>query len=440
VRALLLIIVLVASGLRLALAWVNPPQNAHDDHFEVVDLILRNGEVPRKDACFECYHPPVFYVSMAVVARAAGALGVDARKAAQLANCALGVLAVWVLYLIAQALPVSPAARGVALAFIALQPASIYASAMFSNDVAAQLFMTVAAYLLLRVMMGDRRWLTTSGLTAATLAGLFTKYTALALLPGIAAALALLAMRRVPRPQLARVGLAFLVPALALGAAMVMNVRDHGVPLPSNRAIYDPATDQARDAPGGIELLTFKPWQFVAHPQLAPGQLDSFWTVLNASAWFDVHPRFLVFGGDRAAWARFYAWLRGSGPYSPSPVSPTHMALGSCLEILGLCALALAATGAASVVQRRCLDDVPVLTVTACSIAGIVLLARMFPVFSSLKAAYLLGALPGFGMLLARGAEALARWRAGAVGIVVLAAAFAVASVVHLAWCVALLT
>jgi hypothetical protein len=31
----------------------NPPENAFDDHFKPVKLIMQTGKIPAKDACFQ---------------------------------------------------------------------------------------------------------------------------------------------------------------------------------------------------------------------------------------------------------------------------------------------------------------------------------------------------------------------------------------------------
>src|SRR5438552_15036675 len=49
------------AALRLLLCWFNPPQNAFDNHYEPIFLIMERGAIPVKDVCFNCYHTPVFY-------------------------------------------------------------------------------------------------------------------------------------------------------------------------------------------------------------------------------------------------------------------------------------------------------------------------------------------------------------------------------------------
>src|SRR5437773_7917520 len=65
--------------LRLLLCWFNPPQNAFDNHYEPIFLIMETGAIPAKDACFQCYHPPVFYWISAMIGKMTLAGGMTRR-------------------------------------------------------------------------------------------------------------------------------------------------------------------------------------------------------------------------------------------------------------------------------------------------------------------------------------------------------------------------
>ena len=65
----------VGAGLRLLLCWVNPPGNAFDNHYEPILMIIKTGVIPAKDAWYQCYHPPVFYISSALIGGTAEAAG-----------------------------------------------------------------------------------------------------------------------------------------------------------------------------------------------------------------------------------------------------------------------------------------------------------------------------------------------------------------------------
>src|SRR5439155_999242 len=80
-------------------------------------------------------------------------------------------------------------------------------------------------------------------------------------------------------------------------------------------SIYDPSVHRPRD-PEPISFVSFKPWEDVVMPMLAPGKLHSFWTMLYSGMWFDTEPYFLSFldaNGDW--WQHYYSWYRGEEPF-----------------------------------------------------------------------------------------------------------------------------
>jgi len=62
-----IVIVLIGTVLRLIVWNVNPPNNAFDDHLEVIAHFARDTARPSIDACFQCYHPPLYYLFSAFV-------------------------------------------------------------------------------------------------------------------------------------------------------------------------------------------------------------------------------------------------------------------------------------------------------------------------------------------------------------------------------------
>jgi hypothetical protein len=413
---------------RIALWWVNPPGNSFDNHYQPVFLIVEHGALPDKFACFQCYHPPLFYVMSALVARALIVLGVGmvaVLKALQFLSCAFAIATTVVVYLVLRRLPpISPVGRLVALALVVFLPRHLYTGAMYSNDSAVCFFAVLSAHLVIRLVQGDTRWGTSLALALTATAAISTKYTGLAVLPMIAVAVAMTCWR--DRWRLARGAVALAVPLVVLGAVIASHARTYGVPLPDNRPIYDAVTRQPRD-PGGVSFTSFTPWQFIAHPVLRPGQLGSFWTLLFAGMWFDTEPRLALVVGDHGRWVAYYTWLTGASPtYREPPLPDTLWQLARSLEVLGLFWLLLGLTGAVDLVRRASTlapgtrELVPLVVLLVFTFTGVGVLVTHVPLYSAMKASYVLGALPAFAGLAALGAE---RWQRRAGGVVVVGTA-----------------
>ncbi|MEW6249728.1 MAG: hypothetical protein AB1716_03715 [Planctomycetota bacterium] len=174
------VVLAVGCGLRLGLAAVMPASLAYDDHFTPIRKIAREVRLPRPDECWECYQPPLYYVTSASVfagvekiALAVGAAAPTAeetgRKAVQflsaIAGCATLLVCMRILRQVrspsasggrGKARPeagnrsfapekngiAAPAALGLAVA--AVLPQHVYMSAMITNDAFTYLVASLA--------------------------------------------------------------------------------------------------------------------------------------------------------------------------------------------------------------------------------------------------------------------------------------------------------
>jgi hypothetical protein len=410
------------AALRLLLCWYNPPQNAFDNHYEPIFLIMQTGATPAKDACFQCYHPPVFYWISAIIgdiALSGGMTPAQMIKLLQFVGCFYGIATLGVCYLILRKFPFSTFAAAIAFGAICFLPRHIYMSAMNSNDTISYLCVAISIYLTIVALEHRLAPLRLALLSVVLTVTVFTKYTAFAVLPAVLAA-GLWACHVglvVSRKQLwLSILTVFALPLLALGGYMAANVKHYHTPLPWNVSRYDPSVHRPRD-PEPISFVSFKPWQDVAMPMLAPGKLHSFWTMLQSGMWFDTEPYFLSFLDANGDWWRhYYAWYRGEEPFPGKNPAFSRLAMLSAggLILLGLVPLALLLVGGflyvsgkwttlfkASPVDRAGLSLFPVLL--GFNIAGIIALTVRLPVFNSIKPSYLLNAMPAFMIFIALG-------------------------------------
>ena len=409
--------------LRLLLCWANPPYNAFDDHFEPILMTMKAGVIPAKDACFQCFQPPVFYWISARIGEAALQAGLplpSVIKLLQFVGCGAGILTVAVCYLILRKFPVSDFAKLAAFGTVCFLPRHIYMSAMHSNDTFAYLFVALSVYLTMLALERRLEWPSLVALGVIATIASFTKYTAFAVLPAIAAALSH-AWRRGLVASRGRIAAALLgavvLPASVLAGYMLNNSRQYGSPLPWNLSIYDPSLHRPRDA-GGISFVSFEPWEKLDDLMLVPGELHSFWTLIFSGMWFDTEPYFISYlDSNRDWWQRYYAWYRGQGPFpgrNPS-LSGLTILSGDGLILLGLVPLVLVAIGFALCVSGRwsrlfqatpaqsaALSLFP--TLLAFNAAGVIALTLRLPVYNAMKPSYFLISTPALMIFLALGA------------------------------------
>jgi hypothetical protein len=408
--------------LRLILCWFNPPQNAFDNHYEPIFLIMETGATPAKDACFQCYHPPVFYWISAIVGHMALSGGMTPphmMKLLQFVCCFYGIATLGVCYLILKKLPLSVFSSAIAFGAICFLPRHIYMSAMNSNDTISYLCVAISIYLAIIVLEHKLPSLRLALLSLVLTVTVFTKYTAFAVLPAVLAGVLWAYHVRlvVSRKQLwLSIIVVLALPLSILAGYMAANVKHYHTPLPWNVSLYDPSVHRPRD-PEPISFVSFKPWEDVVMPMLVPGKLHSFWTMLYSGMWFDTEPYFLSFlDANGNWWQHYYLWYRGEEPFpgkNPSLSFVTKFSAAG-LILLGLVPLALALTGGflcvsgkwktlfkASPVHRASLSLFPVLL--GFNMAGIIALTVRLPVYNSIKPSYLLNAMSAFMIFIALG-------------------------------------
>ncbi|MBE9528134.1 MAG: glycosyltransferase family 39 protein [Proteobacteria bacterium] len=423
-RAIAWALIILGCGLRFLLFWYNSPDNSYDNHFEPIVIMTKLGIIPAKDACFQCYQPPVFYFISALVAKACIGLGFGTAalyKVLQFVNALYAMLTLVVLYSILKRVPVSGFARLLALGTVCFLPRHIYMSAMHSNDTIS--YFGVALSILLLLIAFERklpyRYLVLLSLSVAFT--IFTKYTAFVVLPALFAAFAMNFIRcsvATRKRTLVSVVVVFLFPVLLLGAYSIANMKEYGKALPWNDSTIDTASEHPR-AEGGTSFTTLKPWTTIGTPIIVPGNMDSFWTLIYSRMWFDMEPMFLdLIDPDRPWWNQYYSWLRGEAPFpsAKSPLSTPTRLTGSLLITLGLVPLVLSIVGLIYYVFRwlgsrgRGVEyyTLPVfLLLMLFNGAGVLLLGFKAPVYSSMKAAYFLSSIPAFAVFLAYGVTAI---------------------------------
>src|SRR5438477_9251258 len=232
------------AALRLLLCWFNPPQNAFDNHYEPIFLIMERGAISAKDTCFQCYHPPVFYWISAMIGKmmlAGGMTPPHMIKLLQFVCCFYGIATLGVCYLILKKFPLSAFSSAIAFGTICFLPRHIYMSAMNSNDTISYLCVAISIYLTVVALERKLAPLRLALLNIVLTVTVFTKYTAFAVLPAVLAGVLWAYHVRLvdSRRQLWLSILAVLaMPVSVLGGYMVANVKHDYTPLPWNVSLY----------------------------------------------------------------------------------------------------------------------------------------------------------------------------------------------------------
>jgi len=412
---------LLAATLRVLLFLSNPPANSFDNHFEPIYLIMQTGKIPAKGVCWQCYQPAVFYSISAFIGKNILGLGVNPAylpKILQFLSCLYGILHLGVIYLILKKISLSPFSKTIAFVTACFLPQHIYISAMHSNDTISYLFVAICIYLFLIAI--ERKlpipWIIL--LSIAITITIFTKYTAFVIVPTIMIPFVIMLFRRVIIPArrvVASMLISLLLPLSCLGFYIKSNIRDYGEALPWNTAMLNPVLTQPKAE--RINFFNFKPWIAMKRGILYPESLDSFWTMLYSRMWFDVEPKFLYLTDpDSIWWNHYFCWLRGEEPFPTSAKKFSFLTrfTGGGLIALGMIPLFLLFVGTSRIIFGKWsfwgkqidaeaikMQIFPALLI--CNLAGIIALTLRNPVYSSIKAAYILSALPAFVVLIACG-------------------------------------
>lgn len=155
-KTIFIVIVVLALLLRLGLALVN--RQANDNHVEVVQMILETQRLPNMYECHECFHPKLFYVTVAGLLQLFGIHDPAGPIVfTQLLNFLVGALTLAVVARFIQEYPSeNTPLKLIVFALIALNPKIIAIHSQASNDTFAILFGTLALFFTHRFFKNPR--------------------------------------------------------------------------------------------------------------------------------------------------------------------------------------------------------------------------------------------------------------------------------------------
>jgi tetratricopeptide (TPR) repeat protein len=385
----------VPAGVRLWNACAGPLMWGYDawGHVAYVLFIDRFRGLPWPDQGWSYFHPPLHYLlgwllaqprDADVLARGLAILG----SLASLATAGLAALATRL------ASPDRPLLAPLAFAAVALLPVHLYLSPMPGNELTLTLIASAALLVFAANECRERPRLALDAV-AGLLAGLalLTKFSGL--LPVVTAVAALAARVAIERGGVrraaARAGVIAGVALAVAGPYYQRNLAAFGTPFKLSRDFPLVAQVEAEQTPGvrrPADYLRLPLAVFTDPRPQAPAMQGSVWGTVYAAVWADVFRESDV---ERA--------------------TVEHASAGF-LTALGLLPTALFVAGAGLAIGdvrrgRRRGVYVPLLAHAAVVVASFAVFAWRVPIWSALKASYLLGLSLPYGVFLARAAERL---------------------------------
>jgi hypothetical protein len=395
-------------------------RQSNDDHFTVIQLILKTGRLPQKADCWECYQPKLFHYTAAEFLKLTGLQNTNPGSmilAVELLNYTAGLITLLVIGLFLNRLPgKSEILKVLAFGLVALNPNLIGINSQATNDTFAILFSTLALFCTYAFLQ-KKRTVTFLLILLFTVLGICSKTNVW--ITAIAIILAMLVKAWMEKQDRIRMlcfaglfGLVTLVVSILNPLNQyISNVQEYGSPILLNIATQPlPALfKQIPVAQPGIlsvqdGFFTFKFIDLFRHPRIENGYAylpsrTSLWTQLYGRA-YSVH---------------FDNW-----PYSWSTTGEQGFSLSRAIYILALLPTLLLLVGAAMeifLIVKSLIKQDPALAVetnyglTVFIFSGFVLFIILYALeyrdFSVMKAIFLYPAILAFPLLFLRAGERL---------------------------------
>jgi tetratricopeptide (TPR) repeat protein len=358
--------------------------------------------VPWADQGWSYFHPPLHYALGWLLAQF-GSGEVLMRGLSLLGGAASLLIAALAAQVTRMAAPDRPGLPLLTFATIAFLPVHLIVGSMPGNEMTLG---ALAAGAIVVFIANERRatssWLFDGFCGVLVGAALLTKFSGLLPLLVVAASLVLrpLITADARHLLLRNLGRAALISAVACILALpyyARNVRAFGTPFELSRG-YPLIAQVEGDQPPGVrevaDYLRLSPKMFRDPNPLAPHLLNSIWSTAYLNVWADIFRESDV---ERALQNE-----RGS---------PSAMIW---LPLLGLVPTALAGLGMLLALRDVCRGRrrsvyVPILMLTGATVASFVLFTWRVPIWSAVKASYLLGLSLPYGVFVARAVESLSR-------------------------------
>jgi 4-amino-4-deoxy-L-arabinose transferase-like glycosyltransferase len=430
-RACWIGLLLLAVALRALLIYYSPRPDGYvyDFYSEAIELVDTRRRLPDIPDCWQCYHPPLYYIVGWIFYRI-GYLLSGTREGALHSLTALSLLGTTVAGWYSIKLLQFFRQRGAYLllggAIVVAFPCLFIASWGAEADSVQAALMAASLYYLTRYDTGVRGRPLRLVLLLGVLAGLAmaTKHNGLVALAATGAVLFVRLLVEPQRLRTVRDGLIILAIALSLGVwKYVDNYRQYGRPIVANISLAEGFVFGAVPHWQSYEYVSLRFLETIRlyQPDAPEGRLTdqpvyySVLTSMHAQAWTDM--------------SFFSVRTRHGDPSQPYPDKPIPRALVGAMLVLGLIPGLLALTGLLSTLDRRAFR--------ACTTLVLLSAATYTWWFAgqdiwSLKTKYLLYLLPAYAVYVVVGLRVVRRWRPTLLPNALLAGLVLLIAVTHL--------
>jgi hypothetical protein len=308
-KNLFVLLFVIGISLRLILFLATPVEVMYDDHREAIMYLVENKEIPVVEDCYECFHPPVYYLFSAGVYSVMGVFTTNDAylwKGIQFLSFASSILFIYIIWKILKILFVQPTHRLIGFSFAIFLPRSIYQSVLLSNDTLSYLLLTLFFYFFIKHIKESPEKKFSYFLVACLISilSVLTKLTFL-YVPGIVFAYILFFLKGKKRLQYFM--LYFFLFLLFVGPLFYHNYQRYGIFIVENGQFFD--YDRTPGYIGPSTFLSFHFFDILLRPILNSHTMTSFFTVLFADTWYDHQSLFVIQNSIHFVFAPFLYML-----------------------------------------------------------------------------------------------------------------------------------
>jgi 4-amino-4-deoxy-L-arabinose transferase-like glycosyltransferase len=358
-RSILRVLIIAAVVLRALLALCSPTPFGYvfDYYHEGIQHLFKTGRLPVAADCWQCYHPPLFYLLGWPLYAVGWWLSPNADQSADwglrlvtMLPLAAGAVAAIESYRIIRFLTRHRALTVVGAGLILAFPCLFISSYAPEADIVVTAAITAFLYRLTRFNThpSSRTWRQAVWIGILIGIAMATKYTGLLALATAGIVIGWQVLEGPRRKRAIAEGLVILAVSLVVGSwKYVDNVQRYGTPLFANGSAGDAFSATREDFWEQYEFFSFRPGALLAvtGPHSPPGLLTdqpvyrSVWTTLYGMAWSDL--------------SFFSRAGRIDDPDAPYPSKQIPQTLTGSVLALGSVPTLLAAIGLAATVRRR---------------------------------------------------------------------------------------